>query len=209
MKKGFYILLAFVLMVVLAVTHTNAYARIKAQPEYKIKAAYLYNFLLFAEWPEHNEQETSEKTITIGIIGKDPFGDSFDEVEGRFIKSKKKKLIIKRFGPYKKGLNLKQCHILFIASSERNNCEELLVAVEGSPVLTVSDFDGFLESGGMINLVKFRRKIRWEINQTPVKKAKLRLSSQILRNAVRVVRFPKDSTKNPTTGSSSTEFERE
>ena len=176
--------------------------------EYQIKAVYLYNFILFVDWPNeqaskndtadtkssNRQSQDSNDTITIGIIGKDLFGDAFEKIEGKLIKAKNKRLIIKRFGQYRKELNLKQCQLLFISPSERKNREKILKQLDGSPTLTVADRKGFLEAGGMINLVRVRKKIRWEINQTPVKKAEIRLSSQLLRNAVRVVEIPKDAT---------------
>lgn len=166
--------------------------------EYKVKAIYLYNFLLFTEWPkaEHSvasEHIERESIITIGILGKDPFGDSFSDVEGKVIKSKNKKLIIKRFGPYNNNPDLKQCDLLFIASSEKKNREKILKDLEDQPILTTADTKNFLNTGGMINLVKIRNKIRWEVNHAPVKQANLRLSSQLLRNAVKVVEIPKPS----------------
>lgn len=180
----------------------------KKPTEYEIKAVYLYNFILFVKWPDEQSSKTnpantkssnsetgsSENTITIGILGKDPFGDAFAKVEGKIIKAKNKRLIIKRFGRYRKKLDLRGCQLLFISSSEKNNRKKILKEVDRYPTLTVADREGFLEAGGMVNLVKVGKKIRWEINQTPVKKAKIRLSSQLLRNAVRVVEIPKDTT---------------
>ena len=170
--------------------------------EYQIKAAYIYNFLLFVQWPEPNIPPTEARpqkpsspdrrqTITIGIIGKDPFGNAFKDVEGKLIRYKKKKLIIKRYGHYQKNLNFDHCQVLFICSSERKNLRTILTQVKGKPILTIAETPGFLELGGMFRLLEKRKKIHWEINQTPVKLAKLKLNSQLLRNAVRVVQIPK------------------
>jgi hypothetical protein len=187
--------------------------------EYEIKAVYLYNFLLFVRWPDeqssssgagsassaagvgNTERESdNQQVITIGIVGDDPFGDAFAQVEGKLIKSKQKTLIIKRFGRYRKELDLHQCQLLFISPSERDNFKTILESLNRCAMLTVADNEGFLECGGMINLVKVEKKIRWEINQRPVKKAGLWLSSQLLRNAVRVVEIPEDSEKNSVAG---------
>lgn len=171
----------------------------KKAAEYQIKAIYLYNFLLFTEWPRYNniKGDTEEKlpAITIGILGRDPFGDSFAEVEGKVIKSHKKRLVIKKLGSYDEKLDLTQCDLLFICQSEKDNLKEIVVRLSGLPVLTVADLPGFLERGGMINLVKRQKKVRWEINQGPVKKARLKLSSQLLRNAVRIVKASEPTSK--------------
>ena len=170
--------------------------------EYQIKAAYIYNFLLFVQWPEPNippiearPPKTSPpdrgQTITIVIIGKDPFGDAFKDVEGKLIRYKKKKLIIKRYDHYQKNITFDHCQVLFISSSERKDLRTILTQVKGKPILTIAETPGFLEHGGMFRLLEKRKKIRWEINQTPVKLAKLKLNSQLLRNAVRVVQIPK------------------
>jgi hypothetical protein len=165
--------------------------------EYEIKAVYLYNFLFFTQWPENKNDSGSdnEEFITIGIIGKDPFTDSFEKVEGKIIKAKKKRLRIRRFGTYRNNLDITKCDLLFICQSEKNNVERILQKTKAAPILTVSELPRALESGVMINLLEIKRKIRWEINQTPVKKAGLRLSSQLLRNAVRVVEIPKEKTQ--------------
>ncbi len=134
--------------------------------------------------PEENN------TITIGIVGKDPFGKSFAQKEGKPIKSMKKKLVIKRFGPYRSRTDFKQCQILFISSSEKNNFKKILSSVKGAPLLTVADADGFLSAGGMIKLILVRDKVRWEINRTPVKTSELQLSSQLLRSAAKVIENP-------------------
>lgn len=171
----------------------NGVVRAEIQaPAYQIKAAYLYNFILFTVWPEpeNNNSPSPNNTITIGIIGKDPFGKSFAQKEGKPIKSMKKKLVIKRFGPYRSGTDFKKCQILFISSSEKNNFKKILSEVKGTPVLTVADVKGFLDAGGMINLVTVGEKIRWEINQTSVKTSELQLSSQLFRSAARVVENP-------------------
>ena len=182
----------------------GATGSLRQASEYQIKAVYLYNFLLFTEWPktespkkddQHNSEAGVDKkpldTICIGILGNDPFGDSFDDVEGKVIECKGKKFVVKRYGPYSKEMDFKRCQVLFVSSSEKRNIKRILSRLKKVSVLTVADMDGYIESGGMINFVKVGRKIRWEINCTPVKLAGLKLSSQLLRNAVRIVEIPK------------------
>jgi hypothetical protein len=155
--------------------------------EYKIKAVYLYNFILFVEWPKPAEDAKEKKEFILGIIGKDPFGKSFREVENRIIKPKGKKLVIKRLSAYHKKIDLEKCDMLFICRSERHNINKILSRLKGRPVLTTADTKGFLEKGGMINLLKRGKYVKWEINQKPAKGAGLRISSQLLRTAIRVV----------------------
>lgn len=130
-----------------------------------------------------------EACVTIGIVGQDPFKDYFAEVEGAPVKDDKK-LEIKRFGPYRKDLDLKKCQVLFICASEGKHVREILKSVRGAPVLTVSETKRFLESGGMVNLISVEKNIRWEVNTAPVKEAGLCMRAQLLRNAVRTVDIP-------------------
>lgn len=161
--------------------------------EYQIKAVYLYNFLLFVEWPDSGGTGKADgnRSIIIGIVGEDPFGKSFKEVEGKRVLAGKRRLEVKRFGRYRKKRDLSGCDLLFVCKSEKKNFPEILGPLKEKPVLTVGEWSGFLDAGGMINLVKIKNRIRWEINRTPVKKAHLKLSAQLLRNATRVVKIPK------------------
>ena len=170
----------------------------KQASEYEIKAVYLYNFLLFTEWPKAEDAKNEDKdkhaeTICIGVLGDDPFGNAFKEVEGKTVGGKGKKLVIKYYGRYKASKDITHCQMMFICSSEKKNVKHILRRLSKKPVLTIADMSGFVESGGMVNFVKAGKKIRWEINSTPVKRAGIKLSSQVLRNSTRIVEIPKRS----------------
>jgi hypothetical protein len=86
-------------------------ASLKQASEYEIKAVYLYNFLLFTDWPKAEDAKNDDKknpaeTICIGILGDNPFGYAFDEVEGETIEGKGKKLVIKRYGRYRENKDI-------------------------------------------------------------------------------------------------------
>ena len=159
--------------------------------EYEIKAVYLYNFVLFVEWPE----DENKKELTIGILGKDKFGTSFNSVKGKKIKHKQQTLRIKRFGKYNSTVDITKCDLLFICQSESLYFREIIRRLKGKSILTVADTKGFLEKDGMINLVKIGTRIKWEINYSMAKQAKLRISSQLLRNAARVLDAKRKSEK--------------
>lgn len=168
--------------------------------EYQIKAAFLYNFVRFTDWPgesaaDSNEPNTvdSNEPITIGIIGEDPFGDAFEPIKNERIKGRK--IVLKRF----KGLEqskqsdeqikgVRKCHLLFVCRSQKEQLGEIIDVVKDRPVLTVADMGGFLESGGMINFIMEENKIRFEINLTAARHAGLRISSKLLGLAKRVLR---------------------
>ena len=159
--------------------------------EYEIKAVYLYNFALFVEWPE----DEKKKELTIGILGRDKFGDSFNSVKGKKIKNKQQTLRIKRFGRYNNKLDISKCDLLFVCKSESQYFKKIITQLKGKPILTVADTKGFLEKGGMINLVKIATHIKWEINHTAAKQVKLCMNSQLLRNATRVLDVKRKSKK--------------
>ncbi len=163
----------------------------KSIPEYLIKAGYLYKFFFFVQWPDDKQSLMEpDNKIIIGILGDNPFGDHFKQIEGQIIKSMNKKITIKRFGPYKDGIKLKQCRVLFICSSEKDNFKKILSSINGTSILTVADIKGFLESGGMVNLVIIKGKIRWELNMTAIEQSGLKINSSLIQSAVRVISAP-------------------
>jgi hypothetical protein len=168
--------------------------------EYQVKAAFLYNFLQFVDWPEEESADSNEP-ITIGIIGKDPFGDAFESIKDKKVKGGRG-VIIKRFKSFedlKKSTEkdkpesdqetetLTKCHLLFICSSEQKNLKEIIDLLKDHSVLTVADMQGFLESGGIVNFVIEENKVGFEINIAAAEHAKLKIRSQLLRLAKRVV----------------------
>ena len=177
---------ALILIVTTQCRTTTVYGATEKQQkisEYEIKAVYLYNFVLFVEWPEDKDKNE----ITIGILGKDKFGTSFNSVKGKRIKNKQQTLRIKRFGRYNSKFDFTKCDLLFVCQSESQYFKTITKQLKGKAILTVADTKGFLEKGGMINMVKIGTHIKWEINHGTAKQAKLRISSQLLRNATRVL----------------------
>ena len=86
--------------------------------EYQIKSAFLYNFGKFVEWPSDPNEKPSS-SLTLGVVGKDPFGDFLDEtVQGKTLRGTK--VMIRRFRQLEE---LEPCHILFIGSSETSRLE--------------------------------------------------------------------------------------
>lgn len=149
-----------------------------AYREYDVKAAFLYNFVKFVEWPAAAFRD-DRSPIEICVYGTDPFGQSLEDVvKGESVGSRG--LVIRR--PASPGA-FEGCHVLFVAASERERTSEVLAAVAGRPVLTVADSDGFLRAGGMINFVLDEGRVRFRINEAPAERAHLTISSKLLRLA--------------------------
>ncbi len=154
--------------------------------EYQIKAMFLCNFLRFIEcsvWKDTNNNEP----IVIGILGDNPFGDSLTLIANKKVRNRK--LTIKYLGRFKEIKDkdkLKECQLLFISSSEKLNLKKIFETIHGHCVLTISDMNGFIDSGGIINFIKDRKKIRFEINMTSAEKQSFYINSKLLRLAKRV-----------------------
>jgi hypothetical protein len=191
MKIRVYIFI-FVILAMLAVP--QAYGDSASTREYQVKAAFLYNFMMFVDWPT-GKTPAADESIIIGIIGKDPFENAFEPVKDKQVNGRK--VIVKRFkgleeikksGMDKEFEEIKKCHLLFICSSEKAVAKEITDLVKNNNVLTVGDMPGFLESGGgIINFVLEEEKVRFEINQTNAEQSKLQIRSQLLRLAKRVI----------------------
>ncbi|HEY8097722.1 MAG TPA: YfiR family protein [Methylobacter sp.] len=146
--------------------------------EDEVKAAFVYNFAKFVEWPSGKINES----INLCILGESPLGFSaLKAIDGRTAQDKP--LVTKLLN---KSDDLKGCHIAFIAASERNKMTQLLKIAHQQHVLTVSDMDGFTQQGGAIELVKTEEKIRFEINLQAAKEAGLVISSRLLSLALAV-----------------------
>lgn len=126
----------------------------------------------------------------IGVIGDSPFEAALTELQISVNRSATNPVRVIYYGSYREELNLSTCHLLYVCESEKRHLKQIIAGVKGAPVLTVSDMDGFLSSGGMIALVREKGKIRWMINRGMTDRAGLRLSSQLLSIAAGVVDKP-------------------
>jgi hypothetical protein len=151
--------------------------------EYEIKAAFLYNFVKFVDWPSQALPETSD-TVTVCVLSDDPSWGALESIRGKTVKGRR--LSIRRIEPLKEK-EVQSCHVLFMSSSEEKRLPEVMQHLHGSSVLTVGEMERFIQSGGIINFVIEKNKIRFEINLTGAEQARLKLSSQLLSLA-KVVR---------------------
>ncbi len=145
--------------------------------EYEVKAAFLYNFLKFVEWPDDNDARTV-RVINICIFGDDPFGNAFDFIQNETIGNRK--LAVKHVGTYR---HIDDCQVLFISSSEKEDIKHLLRTVKGSNILTVGDTEGFAQKGVMINFYIEQNKVRFEINLHSLRSSGLNVSSKVMHLA--------------------------
>ncbi len=150
-------------------------AREAKDKEYRIKAAFLFNFAKFVEWPASAFAQ-SDTPITIGILGEDPFGTSLDEtVRGERVRDRKLAVLRSQ-----KAEDLKDCQLVFVSKSESAHLHDILAVLRSSPTLTVSDVDGFCQLGGVMQFYLDANKVRFRINQAIAQGLGLKLSAQLL-----------------------------
>lgn len=145
--------------------------------EYTLKAAFLYNFAKFVEWPTETLERT--ESFKVGLLGKDPFGKELDELmRGKTVHNKP--LVVQRLESLEAAAD---CQMIFISASEADRLEEILKTLAGRPVLVVGDMPRFIHRGGMVGLSVENQKVRFSINEKPADAAGLKISSQLLKLA--------------------------
>lgn len=175
-KRGIqitFLLLAFILLA----SMRSPFQIEETSREYQLKAAFLYNFTQFVEWPEGSLPQ--DTPFVIGILGKDPFGTYLDElVNGE--KVNEHPLIVQRFTSVDE---IKTCHILFINISDKSQLQAILKNLKSNNVLTVGDATHFSKNGGIVRFYTEDNKTRIHINLEAAKQAELTISSKLLRLA--------------------------
>ncbi len=170
--------------------------------EYQVKAAFVYNFLKFVDWPKAKVGDSNEPMI-IAIIGNDVFENAFEVLEQKTVENRK--VVVKYLQgieelekagrkepskPHPEVETIRKSHLLFICPSEERHTTEILGWVKGHSVLTVADTKHFLEADGIINLLTEEEKVRFEVNLTAAKQAGLEIRSKLLRLAKRIYEPP-------------------
>jgi hypothetical protein len=157
-------------------------ARGQAPSEYEVKAAFLFNFSKFVEWPAA-AFEGADDPIVLCVLGTNPFGNMLSQaVQGKKVNGRE---VVARELASLSGVG--RCHVLFIASSEEQRLEEILGRMANRPILTVSDVESVVDRGAIIGLTMEEKKVRFEVNLISSRKAGLKLSSQLLKVAVRLI----------------------
>jgi hypothetical protein len=165
---------------VLASLPVMAWIPLRAQPplqsleEYQLKAAFLYNFAKFVDWPL--PAGDGKEPLVIVVLGRDPFGPVLkNTLWGKTIHNRP--LVVRRVSRIEEVM---PCHVLFIGNLERRRLRQALAAVEGAAVLTVSEVEDFLEQGGAVQFVPDGNKVRFEINLGAARRSGLNISSKLL-----------------------------
>jgi hypothetical protein len=150
--------------------------------EYAIKAAFLYNFAKFVEWPPETFPQASTP-VSFCIFGDDPFDGSLDTVvQGETLNGRR--LAVRRTRDLPAA---RECQVLFVSASEKGRAFEALSALRGTSVLTVGEGKDFLDQGGVIRLFLEQNRMRFDVNLDAAERNHLKISSKLLALARTVV----------------------
>jgi YfiR/HmsC-like len=153
----------------------SADARAQQANEYQVKAAFLYNFAKFVEWPSQAFKNPSD-SIVIGVLGTNPFGDALAAaVAGKTLGGRS--FQVREISTAQQAA---VCQIVFIGSSERKRLAALLLGMGNAAVLTVGETDNFAAAGGIVNFKIDGGNVRLQINIEAARKAQLRISAKLL-----------------------------
>jgi hypothetical protein len=145
--------------------------------EYQVKAAFLFNFANFVEWPEGTFTSTDEP-FTVCLVGRSPIEHAFEPLAGRTT-ADGRSFAVREIG---NGQDTGACQIVFISASERLRYRSIVEKLRGS-ILVVGETSDFVAQGGAVELLLSGNKIRMVIDARPAKERKLRISSHLLRLA--------------------------
>ncbi len=153
----------------------------QAQQASQVKAAFLFNFAKFVEWPP-GTFANDQAAIILGVSDRDPLAGALEALQGKVVQGRR--LEVRRCrGPE----DLRKCQIFFASASERSGLPQIMSSLRNSPVLTVTDeVDNFAKLGGIINLIVAEDKIRFEISLNNARRSGLKISSQLLKLAITV-----------------------
>jgi YfiR/HmsC-like len=166
---------AFLIIGLIFAFDLRGFAQTSSPTEYRIKAAFLYNFAKFIKWPPQTFAGP-ESPIVIGVLGENVFGGDLEQtIHDKTFNDHP--FQFKEFHSVNQATN---CQILFISASEQERLPKILSGLRGTSVLTVSEMDHFIEAGGMINFVIEEKRIHFQINNEAAEKAGLIISSKLL-----------------------------
>jgi hypothetical protein len=148
-------------------------ARAAESTEYQLKAAFLFNFVAFTEWPA-----SVGGTLQVCVYGQDPFGAELDKLQGRRVGSRG--LAVHRTGSVDA---LASCQVVFISRSAIGNQQRVFDVLNGKPVLTVADSPGAARQGVVLNMVTEQDKVSFTANPGVARSRGLGLSAKLLRLA--------------------------
>lgn len=157
-----------------SILHVPGHAR-TVSDEDRVKAAFVFNFIKFVEWPEESFRN-ADAPLNVCVWGSNADTNSMKGLDKKTAKQRKLKV---------RAVNatedLAQCHVLFLTRSSRNSFKDVLRSIANKKILSVSDIGNFASNGGLIGLFKTGDQVRFAINVEATQRSGLRMSSQLLK----------------------------
>lgn len=145
--------------------------------EYRLKAAYLFNFATFTEWPD-----SIGNTLAVCIYGDDPFGADIDALSRQSVGNRR--IAVRRTVS---ADNLAGCHLVFVTRPMIGNLTRVFDRLGATPTLVVADSPGALQQGAMLNMETADGKVSFSANLAAARRQNLNLSAKLLRLATEVI----------------------
>jgi len=153
--------------------------RVLRTTEYELKAAFIYKFSIFVDWPVEAFADSTDPLV-VGVLCDDSVEKTIvNTIDDKSVKGRPLKVI-----SLQSNADYSQCHLLFISTTYKNRFEGILKKVQGKSILTVGEMEAFAHKGGIINFIKKDRNIHFEINIDAADRAGIKISSKLLRLAV-------------------------
>jgi len=150
--------------------------------EYQIKAAFLYKFAAYVEWPAGSFSDGTSPLV-FGVIGADPLADNLEQIV-RDRRVQGRAILVRRLNADEPVTGL---HVLFVGQSSSNMAEPLLFYAASMSVLTVTETASPRSSGSVINFEVIDDKVRFDVSLTLAQQGKLKISSRLLQVAYKVI----------------------
>ena len=163
-------------LLIISQPFTSPLAHADEMLEYQVKAAFIYNFIAFTQWPE-----SAEPAINLCLYGEDYFGHEIDKLQNRSVGTRSIKVVRIRNSD-----QLPKCQVIFFSKSVNNTMADIISNLESNPILMLADSPNAISQGVTINMSLVNEKIVFEINLGIARKAGLDISSKLLQLAVKV-----------------------
>lgn len=168
-------LLRLTLIALLAIVWSAAAVPTRTPSEYEVKAAYLYNFARFVEWPDARR----DGPLVVGILGGGEFARAATAVFAeKMVRGRRLQI-----AEYDQPQDLAGCHILFVGHSAQRALGAIFAKVRTQSVLVVGESEDFARRGGIIGFIRRDDKLHFQINIGAAERAGLKISAKLLRLA--------------------------
>lgn len=155
-----------------------------SESEKQVRAMFVYNFANFVEWPKKAFRNTTSP-LQVCLLGNVPFKDYLEPMSGTYIGERELKVVSTHIEKEIRG----QCHILFVGDEKKLNMKKLYQSKKYLYILSVSEQAGFIESGGIVNIIDQSNNISFDIDMDNARRRGLFISSDLLSLARNIKRL--------------------